>query len=158
MPPVAPAYSRPLIRLHWITAALVVVQLATAGAMAAAWDMRRPGGAPDLGPPGWLHLIGGAAILLLVAARLGLRRRHGVPPAAGGPWWRLTARLGHLALYAALTAMALTGVMAWAGGLESAAASHRNIRLLLLALIAGHVVAALYHHFIRRNGTLLRMR
>ena len=34
---------------------------------------------------------------------------------------------------------------------------HSPVAWLLLAMIAGHVVMALWHHFVRRDGVLRRM-
>ena len=54
--------------------------------------------------------------------------------------------------------MVLTGGVAWFGGIEAAAEAHSVLRLVLLTLIALHVGAALWHHFVRRDGLLARMR
>lgn len=43
-------------------------------------------------------------------------------------------------------------------GLEAAARGHNVMKFLLLALIALHVVGALYHQFVLHDGTLARMR
>ena len=54
--------------------------------------------------------------------------------------------------------MPLSGSVAWFGGVEVAAQGHNVLKIVLLALVALHVIGALYHQFILRDGTLARMR
>ena len=49
--------------------------------------------------------------------------------------------------------------LAWFGGVTALADLHGGLlKLLLWLVIIGHVVAALYHHFILKDGLLHRMR
>lgn len=157
MPPAS--YSRAQIRLHWIVFALVALQYILHEGMVEAWDALQATGTAGGGPLVGAHVAGGLAVLALVLWRLWLRRARGA--AAGCPAGALATRiagLAHGALYALLVAMVLTGGMAWFGGIEAAAEAHSVLRLVLLALIALHVGAALWHHFVRRDGLLARMR
>jgi cytochrome b561 len=54
--------------------------------------------------------------------------------------------------------MVATGALAWFGGIGVAAEAHEVLRVGLIALIALHVGAAIWHHFVRRDGVLARMR
>ena len=54
--------------------------------------------------------------------------------------------------------MPLSGSVAWFGGVEAAAQGHNVLKIVLLALVALHLVGALYHQFVLRDGTLARMR
>lgn len=156
--PQSAAYSRLQIRLHWITLGLIIVQVLSANSIIAAWEARLEGVAAGFNPVVLVHVISGISILLLVGWRLALRRRDGVPTPPGGTLARLAVHVGHLALYAALAAMALSGGMAWVLGIEDAAGAHQTIKFLLLVLILGHVVLALYHQIVLRDGTMDRMR
>ncbi len=158
MPPAS--YSRAQIRLHWIVFALVALQYILHEGMVEAWDALQATGTAGGGPLVGAHVAGGLAVLALVLWRLWLRRARGVPPpvAPAGALTTRIAGLAHGALYALLVAMVLTGGMAWFGGIEAAAEAHSVLRLVLLALIALHVGAALWHHFVRRDGLLARMR
>ena len=56
-------------------------------------------------------------------------------------------------------ALPVTGLLAWYGGISSLADLHGGILKALLWLTsAGHVLAAIYHHFILKDGLLHRMR
>ncbi|MFN3292351.1 MAG: cytochrome b [Gemmobacter sp.] len=158
MPSTAPAYSRLQIGLHWLTAALVVVQVVFHESIVAAWDKLQQGASLVFDPLVQAHVLGGIALLGLVAWRLALRFRRAVPAAEGPAWLRRAAALGHLALYATLVGLGLSGLAAWFGGLEAAAELHEALKPVLLLLVAGHVAAALWHHFVRKDGTLARMR
>lgn len=158
MPSSAPAYSRLQIGLHWLTAALVVAQVVFHESIVAAWDKIGQGAPLVFDPLVQAHVLGGIAVLGLVAWRLALRFRRAVPPAAGPVWMRRAAALGHVALYATLIGLGVSGVAAWFGGLEAGAEVHEALKPVLLLLVAGHVAAACWHHFVRKDGTLARMR
>lgn len=72
---------------------------------------------------------------------------------------RLAGEAGHVALYALMIALPVTGLLAWYGGVTALADLHGGVlKVLLWIVIIGHVVAAFYHQFILRDGLLNRMR
>lgn len=158
--PAPKGYSARQIRLHWIVTALIVLQFLLHEPMAEAWEMLEDGQTP---PFNWLipaHVIGGALVLIFAIWRLVLRRTRGVPPApeAEAAPLKLAAHLAHLALYALMILMPLSGMAAWFGGIEIAAEAHETMKVALLALVALHVIAALWHQFWLKDGLLLRMK
>lgn len=65
----------------------------------------------------------------------------------------------HVALYVLLIALPVTGLLAWFGGFTQLADLHgRLLKVLMWGLIGLHVLAALYHQFILKDGLLNRMR
>ncbi len=156
--PAPAAYSRPQIVLHWLTALVVLAQFLSADAIGTAWRAFRGGTEIVPDPVIAAHVAGGVAVLVFAVWRLGLRARRGVPEPRGGALVARAAHWGHLALYAALIAMAASGGAAWFGGIPAAAGVHETLKPVLLLLIAGHVVMALWHQFVLRDGTLARMR
>ena len=126
------------------------------------------------------HKLLGIVILLLTAARLLYRLRHGAPGSEPSlePWQKNVSHLTHWSIYALLLVVPIIG---WLGvqlypaldvfGLFSLpavvapdnAASGWVLRLhgitafVLLCLLGMHVGAALFHHFIRGDGVLVRM-
>ncbi|MCZ4127931.1 cytochrome b [Stutzerimonas balearica] len=123
------------------------------------------------------HLSIGALLLLLAVLRTGWalsqlpsRPRH--DPATA---WLVKA--GHLALYLAMLALPVTGVLYMLGngyGLEvfgmplaakgdeiawmaALGSLHSPLAWLLLMLLAGHIGAALYHRLVKRDDILQRM-
>lgn len=128
-----------------------------------------------------LHKSFGAAILLLTIARLLWRITDTTPVADPAPQWQLLAtKAVHGGLYLLLLAMPLSAALAsqFAGrpipffGLFEIApflaenkdmagammGLHKEVLApALILLIAGHTAAALWHHFVMKDGTLKRM-
>lgn len=153
-------YSARQIRLHWLVTILIVAQFVLHEPMSEAWDMIEDGQTPAFN---WLvlsHVFGGVLVLVFALWRLVLRQTRGVPdaPAEEPAALRLAAHLGHLALYALMILMPLSGMAAWFGGIEAAAEGHEVMKVALLALVAVHVLAALWHQFWLKDGLLLRMK
>lgn len=153
-------YSARQIRLHWLVAALIVLQFLLSEPMAEAWEGATEGQSPAFNWLVFTHIVGGVLVLIFALWRLILRQMRGAPPppeAEPAPL-RLAAHLGHLGLYGLMIAMPLSGLAAWFGGIEIAAEAHGALRIALLALVAVHVVAALWHQFWLKDGLMLRMK
>ncbi|MBV9331881.1 MAG: cytochrome b/b6 domain-containing protein [Alphaproteobacteria bacterium] len=166
-------YHPVLIALHWLLAVLIIAALAL-GALVLA---KLPNSDPHKLEALRGHMGGGVLILVLMLARLAVRRwtRHPAPASAGHPLLDRLARLSHRLFYFAVNGMALSGmVMAlqtrlpwvvflgqgtlpadfWAFPVRFV---HYGLSRLLMGLIALHVAGALYHTFILRDGLLKRM-
>jgi len=163
------------VLLHWLVAALVVVQVAWG------WAMQEIPKHP-LGPRAEafnLHKSIGLTILALMLVRLGWRLRHPPPPLPAMPRWQsMLARGNHALLYAALLAMGIAGylgsvfsgypvkvfglvVPAWGWKDEAIKAAMSAIHLVtswvLVAAIALHVAGAFKHALTGGDGVLERM-
>jgi cytochrome b561 len=166
-------YTRGAIAFHWLIAAAVVVNLTI-------------GLAHDAMPRSWsamsVHKALGITILVLSLARLAWRLTHTPPPLpiAAPAWERLAAKLAHWLLYALTILVPLTGWMMvsnpervrpldWFGlfplpflpvtpGVAGGAAeAHELLAFALLGLAVLHTLAALRHHLLLRDSTLVRM-
>ncbi|MCB1500699.1 MAG: cytochrome b/b6 domain-containing protein [Bauldia sp.] len=150
------SYSLAQILLHWVIAALVVWQLVFGESMG---EVERQGAAADASTVflADTHIWAGFAILVLVLLRIVLRLAQGAPPPVdSSPALALLAKLAHAAFYVLLVLVPLTGIGAYyldlpVGGL------HELGKPLFIVLIALHVAAALWHQFVRHDGTLRRM-
>lgn len=161
MPTSAPsAYSPLQIRLHWLVFGVLVVQYILHEPITEAFDMVEDGLVPPFDPLVAAHVFGGFLIFVLAATRLYIRKERGVPPMPDSdpPLQRLAAKVTHYGLYALLIVMPISGAVAWFRGNETAAEAHEVMRVVLLALIALHVAATLYHQFVLKDGLLQRMR
>lgn len=160
--------------LHWIVVALVIVQYV----LAEAAD-ELPLGMEKLAVI-TRHKSVGITILLVALVRVGWRLfdRPPAPPPMPA-WQRTAATLSHWGLYALLFALPLTGWMmssaanypvSWFGlvqlpdlvmpsqGLQEAMKEvHEGLFVALLSLSGLHVLAALKHQFVDRDGLLMRM-
>jgi cytochrome b561 len=128
-----------------------------------------------------LHFMLGLLMFALVWLRLAVRIKYPVPAIVPSPpaWQEKSAKLVHLVLYALMIGMPLLGwlLLSAAGkpiplfglelpaliGPDKALASqikevHEFVGTLGYFLIGGHAAAALFHHYIQRDNTLLRMR
>ncbi|RXT48015.1 hypothetical protein B6S44_23300 [Bosea sp. Tri-44] len=173
------AYSRGARTLHWITAAAVFVMVPLGFAMTYRgntldiWD-----GVTDALYS--THKLIGFLVLWLSAGRLIYRLLRGAPPDEPTlEWWQKAAsHLVHWALYGLLLIVPLLG---WIGitlfpsltvfglfDLPALAAPneevakrvlfvHGWVAILLALLVCGHIAAALFHYFIRKDGVLRRM-
>ena len=155
-------YSRVQVALHWLVAALVVEQYATSGAIVRTHTMHMIGQRQD--PADLvLHTMHNRLGLLLSAVvvfRLAYRLWAGAPvpgsDGAAGSWASRTASLVHLAFYAVLICEGLAGAVAtylwWPMSVV-----HVALFKGLLALVAVHVAAVLWHHLCG-EAVLRRMR
>jgi len=157
--------------LHWTTAVLVLFQIPV-GLLIANFD---------LGMLYSLHKSVGILILAVVAVRVVWRLAFPVPalPNSISKMQRLAAHTVHWTLYALLIAQVIVGWIATSAypapipffslfemphiWWEDRALSdmlfvvHLYIGIAMAALLIGHIGAALYHHFIRKDEVLLRM-
>ena len=162
------------VALHWTTAGLIVIGFSL-------------GLTVDAFPKEWEHAVVnthsllGLAVLALTAARIAWRLGHPPPPMpgdAGGPLVRRAAAAVHFLLYALMVVVPLIGipVLLYRGrGLDFGlfqlpspfartpeifrplTEAHELAAYALIGLAAAHVLAALYHHFVRRDEVLLQM-
>ena len=162
-------YPRALVILHWLVAVLIL----------AAWLTSEGGSGVRTDPP-TLHFVLGLAVLALVLPRLILRAVLGAPPVpeTTTPLMKLTAGLGHAVFYLFMIGLPLTGWYAASlmgvpvslGGmtLPSLAAPvqgppgwiaemHETGGTLILVLAGLHALIAIWHQFVRHDGTLRRM-
>lgn len=155
--------------LHWSMATLLILMLGTEWLAELVGMSEREAMA--------LHKSVGVLLLGLLVARLLWRGvNHGRLEAHAH--WQWAARLGHLALYAAMLLIPVSGLLTALGsghgvevfGLpliapgaeiewleEAAEETHEVLANLLWLLIGGHVAASLAHQFWLRDHTLKRM-
>lgn len=170
------AWGWPTRALHWIVAVMVLGLFAHGLWMD---EVPRDQRAFQL----WLHATVGASLLAIAAAAFVWWLLNKVPnePAGTPAWQTLAARLTHWGLYALLFATMLAGWLLvgtmrgpidvqmfgfisiptllppgspWHELLEEA---HELAAYLMIGLVGLHVAAALFHHFVLRDGVLLRM-
>lgn len=167
-------YHPALVALHWLLAVLLIVGLIIGTFILDPITESDPAKLDVLRT----HMIAGLLILLLMVIRLVVRLRTSHPPEAdiGVPALNKVARLAHWALYIAVFGLIGSGIgMSILAGLPPIVfggsgdplpmsfddlpprAAHGIFALVLALLIAGHVAAALYHQFIRKDGLLSRV-
>jgi cytochrome b561 len=161
--------------LHWLIVVLLVAQFIFA------WTMPHIGRNTPVTTLISLHFTFGIIILAVALVRLLWRLSHGAPQPEDDmpPWQVTTARIVHWLLYALLLVVPVLGwinaswrnmpvVMfglelpkliatrapgwQWTGDVHGLLANYA-----MLILVGLHVLAGLYHYFIRRDRVLQRM-
>ncbi len=167
-------YHPALVALHWFLAAFIVLALGLGMFVLKAI----PNSSPQKLEALRAHMIGAAVILTLMAARFAIRVLSARPEPAttGNPVLDRIARISHLAFYGLVAGMIATGlatavladlpsiVLGGSGAPLPASFAvfptrviHGLIAKALVALIAVHATAALFHHFVLGDGLLGRM-
>lgn len=160
------------VTIHWLTAILIIFALGSGFQAGNALD-------PDTKAALLrMHIPAAIIVLLLTAFRIVwwwvFDRKP--EPVRGAPLWQeRLARGVHIAFYIVILGMVASGIgMIALSGAGPAIFSGAGAELpnflqyppriphglgasLLVALLIAHVGAALYHHFIRRDGLLWRM-
>ncbi|MFN8702061.1 MAG: cytochrome b [Rhodospirillales bacterium] len=156
--------------VHWIMAAMILGLFALGSAL----EEFPRGSARDFGM--MLHQSFGLLFVALLLVRLGVRPTAATTGSAFGRW---SARAMHAALYALMFATPLAGLgNQWARGrasdffgmvmLPSPLAPDRALAKMfgeihetaasaILVLAGFHALAALWHHFVRRDDVLRNM-
>ncbi len=153
-------YSRAQILLHWVIFVLITAQYLQHEWISEAWDKFEDGLPSDFHPLVAAHVFGGLLILVLVLWRIKIRLTRGAPPVPTEEpaALKLVAHVVHLSLYALMVLLPISGALAWFGGVEAAAETHEVLRAVLLALVALHVLGALYHQFVLKTDLMARMK
>ncbi len=166
-------YTPVAVALHWAMAVLVV-WVGVLGLLHDSW----PRGTQAY----WInvHALSGLLLFTLLLARIAWRRGHAPPalPEAAGPLSHRLSPPVHWALYALLFVIPIIGVVTfvWHGrafdfglfrvdfGVKSDRAIfhptedlHGYLAYALFALVGLHVLAALWHQFVRHDGLIARM-
>ncbi len=171
----AQKFSTVAIVLHWAVAALIVFAVASGLVTGYAKDV-------DLTRASLVaHQSFGLIVFTLIVVRIVWRLTHAAPPLP--PAMTLpqnwAATVTHVSLYLLAVILPLTGytglaargrVISFFGVFElpqgefrdfdlarEAQFFHESLQYVLYALVAAHIVAALYHQFVIRDGLMARM-
>ncbi|PPT95272.1 cytochrome B [Xanthomonas arboricola pv. arracaciae] len=166
-------FNLPARVLHWLMAAMILTMLFVGVGMVASVTQRP-----------WLidlHRPLGIAILILAVLRLINRLRNRPPPLPADlpAWQKAAATASHWLLYALMLGMPLIGwamlsagaylIVLWPGVNLPAIAPHDPalyawlrsahgwLAYLLFATVLGHLSAALFHAWVRRDGVFSSM-
>lgn len=162
--------------LHWLIGAALLGQIAFGFAL----DEIAPRGTPSRAAVINLHKSLGITLGVLIVLRVLWRLRHRPPawPAAMPIWQQRAAALGHKVLYACMLVMPASGYIAsnfskhgvkffgrplppWGPDAPVVYAAFNLLHIatawVFTALIVGHVLVALRHALVARDGVFQRM-
>lgn len=168
-------YDGVAILLHWLIALLIIGNIGLAWSLDN-YDHHDPIHQTLL----TIHKSIGVTVLALAVLRLAWRWTHPAPPLPEMPRWQhIVALVTHWLLYALLFVMPVSGLIDAAAFTEpvnyfflfklptviahneplghAAMAVHKLSALLLYGLLLAHAGAALFHHYVLKDGILRRM-
>lgn len=175
MPHPTSHYTSTAKALHWLIALLIIAML-----ILGFYLQDLPFSPRKLQLMSW-HKWAGVSIFFLVVFRLAWRLFNPPPalPEQMSPWQQRAAHLGHWGLYALMLAIPLSGwLMSSAKGVptvwfgiwrlpdllardaalgQALATTHWALNLALVAMLIGHVGAAVKHHLVDQDDVLIRM-
>ena len=167
-------YNRVAVILHWVTAILMIYMLFWGEDL-----MRGEGGQPGSNPG--LHATLGVSILVLTLLRLVWRFYKPPPPDVPMPSWQAAgAHALHWLFYALLIIIPLSGMAAMGNSIAGRHPDYAALQIfgflpiphyslpwfghahglmtkVAIGLLIVHVLAALKHQFIDRDGLIARM-
>jgi cytochrome b561 len=171
-----PHYGRVAAILHWLIGLALLGQIAFGFLL----DDLAPRGTPARAAVINLHKSFGIVLGVLILSRLAWRLAHRPPalPAFLPAWQRLAARWHHGALYACMLVLPLSGYVAsnfskygvtffglslkpWGPASKPVYALFNGVHVatawIFTALVVGHVLVALQHALVARDGVFRRM-
>lgn len=164
-------YSKRMVIIHWLTLVMLIV----------AWyfgheldEARHETGATLTGYI--VHALLGDVVLLLAILRLYFRSKDGTPPALGNTLMDTVAKGAHYLLYGLLLLLPVSGMMTIitsdvSKALQAGDAAllpkkftgvpahevHEVLVTVLIVIVVLHILGAVWHQFIKKDGLMDRM-
>lgn len=147
-------YSGIQIALHWVIALLILGAWFTGEGAEGAIEAIEKGGTVGFVP----HVAIGLAVIFLVVVRVLVRFGRGAPAAPGTPGSLsvMAADWGHRIMYLLMIAVPLGGASVFFLGLDVGEV-HGLAANVLMVVVLGHALMALYHQYVLKDGLLRRM-
>ena len=166
-------YSKRMVIVHWLTLALLIAAWYLGDSLGDATDESKATLAGY-----FVHIAVGGSVLLLTLFRFFSRRRDGVPAPIGDTAMDKLAKGIHYLLYTVLFVLPLSGVLTVIkGGAGKALLAgdadllpkehgyhnvfahevHENLVTVLIVLVVIHILGAIKHQFITKDGLMKRM-
>ena len=151
---VTTGYSGVQIALHWLIAILILIAWFSGEGAEEAMEAVEEGGVIGFVP----HVAFGLSILALVVVRILVRLSRGAPAAPGEPGSLAVkaADWGHRLIYLLMIAVPLGGISVFFLGLDVGEV-HGLAANVLMLVVLGHALLALYHQYVLKDGLLRRM-
>lgn len=167
-------YSKRMVIIHWLTLALLIVAWYLGTSAADATDASKATLAGYI----W-HISAGGTVFLLTLSQLYFRRHDGIPPLLPDmPVFQTVAKGVHYLLYAVLFLLPVSGITILLTSKTGSAllagdanllpkedgykdvlahAVHEQLVNVLIVLAVLHILGAIKHQFIMKDGLMRRM-
>ena len=167
-------YSKRIVIVHWLTVVLVILAWYLGDSLAEATDNSKATLAGYV-----LHILVGSGIFLLTLSQLYFRRKDGRPSSLPDkPMYKRVAKFVHYLLYVVLIVLPMSGVtiilsskvgrallagdanlLPKENGFKDVFAQvvHEQLVNVLIVLVVLHILGAIKHQFIMKDGLMNRM-
>ena len=167
-------YSKRVVIVHWLTVLLVILAWYLGDSLAEATDNSKATLAGYV-----LHILVGSVIFLLTLSQLYFRRKDGRPSSLPDkPMYKRVAKFVHYLLYVVLIVLPMSGVtiilsskvgrallagdanlLPKENGFKDVFAQvvHEQLVNVLIMLVVLHILGAIKHQFIMKDGLMNRM-
>lgn len=166
-------YSKRMVMVHWLTLALLLAAWFLGDSLSELTDASHATLAAY-----FIHILVGGAVLLLTVVRLFFRSKDGVPAPVGTSTMDKVATGVHHFLYLILFLLPVSGLVTVItstagrallsgdasllpkeGGFHGVLAheAHETLVTVLIVLVAVHVLGAIKHQFLLKDGLMERM-
>ena len=150
-------YNTAQILLHWAIAALIIFNYFVSEGMGRAFRQHLDDSNTGYNLVASLHVYVGLAVIALVVIRIIVRVLSKKAKTASTNLIDRVSRIVHEILYLLMFLVPVFGATAWYVGIHFMGDVHEIAMNIMMTLVLLHAAAALFHQYVLKDGTLLKM-
>lgn len=151
------SYNTAQILLHWAIAALIIFNYFVSDGMGRAFRQHLNDSNTGYNLVASLHVYVGLAVIALVVIRIIVRFTSHKTTAKSKSAIDRASRIVHECLYLLMFLVPVFGAIAWYLGIHFMGDVHEITMNIMMTLVMLHAAAALFHQYVLKDGTLLKM-
>jgi len=152
-----PSYNTAQIMLHWVIAALIIFNYFVSEGMGRAFRQHLDNSSNGYNLVSSLHVYVGLSIIALVLIRIIVRLVSKKTQMTSKNVFDRAAHIMHECLYLLMFLVPVFGATAWYLDIHYMGDVHEITMNIMMTLVLIHAFVALFHHYILKDGTLLKM-
>ena len=154
-------YNKFHLLIHWLVVIIILLQMITGDKIALEFLALRNEGIKNDGNTSnsQIHILGGLLLTLLMAIRVFLRIKFGVPAAnrkENDPL-RFLSTFVHLGIYVILFAIPITGLLAFSTANVELGIAHKILVNVLYLFVITHLIGVAYHQIFLADNIMERI-
>ena len=150
-------YNTAQILLHWAIAALIIFNYFVSEGMGRAFRQHLDDSNTGYGLVSSLHVYVGLAIIALVVIRIIVRLVSRKTKKDSPNLLDKISHITHETLYLLMFLVPVFGAIAWYLGIHFMGDVHEITMNIMMTIVLLHAAAALFHQYVLKDGTLLKM-
>ena len=154
-------YNKFHLLIHWLVVIVILLQMNTGDKIALEFLALRNEGIKNDGNTSnsQIHILGGLLLILLMAIRVFLRIKFGVPAPTrktNDPL-KFLSTFVHLGIYLILFAIPITGLLAFSTVNVELGIAHKNLVNVLYIFVIIHLIGVAYHQIFLADNIMERI-